>query len=209
MRPGSVALTQEGMVFGTPEFMSPEQAQGKVLTPASDVYSLAVILYEVLTGKLPFEAKSPLEYIQAHVTAKPIPLEQRAPGRQFPPLLMTVINRALAKKPEERFLTTADFAAAMQAVLDGRTALPASSVPGRSPLAQTPDPTSGHLASSPTPVPVAAKGPGAPVSNSAAPDASLPARGKRVGFRALATIAVLCVVVGAVIAALAMKFTMR
>src|SRR5882762_902409 len=57
MRPGSLILTQEGMVFGTPEFMSPEQAQGKTLGAASDIYSLAVILYEVLTGKLPFEAK--------------------------------------------------------------------------------------------------------------------------------------------------------
>jgi len=64
MRPGSVILTQEGMVFGTPEFMSPEQAQGKVLTPASDTYSLAVILYEVLTGKLPFDAKSAMDFIQ-------------------------------------------------------------------------------------------------------------------------------------------------
>src|SRR3954470_8028045 len=70
MRPGSVIPPQEGMVFGTPEFMSPEQAQGKPLTPASDIYSLAVILYEVLTGKLPFDAKNPMEFIQLHVTAK-------------------------------------------------------------------------------------------------------------------------------------------
>ena len=81
MRPGSVILTQEGMVFGTPEFMSPEQAQGKTLAPASDVYSLAVILYEVLTGKLPFEAKSAMDYIQMHVTGKPIPLNQRVAGK--------------------------------------------------------------------------------------------------------------------------------
>src|SRR5580698_8230524 len=87
MRPGSVILTQEGMVFGTPEFMSPEQAQGKTLTPASDVYSIAVILYEVLTGKLPFDAKSAMDFIQLHVTGKPIPLSQRVPGRTFPPLL--------------------------------------------------------------------------------------------------------------------------
>ena len=84
MRPGSVILTQEGMVFGTPEFMSPEQAQGKTLTPASDIYSLATILYEVLTGKLPFDAKSAMDYIQLHVMAKPIPLSERVPGRTFP-----------------------------------------------------------------------------------------------------------------------------
>jgi eukaryotic-like serine/threonine-protein kinase len=119
MRPGSVILTQEGMVFGTPEFMSPEQAQGKSLTPASDIYSLAVILYEVLTGKLPFDAKSPMDYIQLHVTGKPVPLNQRAPGKVFPPLLEQVIERALAKRPEERFSSAADFASAMQQVLEG------------------------------------------------------------------------------------------
>ena len=126
MRPGSLILTQEGMVFGTPEFMSPEQAQGKVLTAASDIYSLAVILYEVLTGKLPFESKSPMEYIQHHVTAKPISLSSRVPGKSFPKLLVDVMDRALAKKPEERFATAADFAAAMKAVLDGAKELPTS-----------------------------------------------------------------------------------
>ena len=91
MRPGSIILTQEGMVFGTPEFMSPEQAQGKSLTPGSDIYSLAVILYEVLTGKLPFDAKNPMEYIQLHVTTKPKPINERVPGKTFPPLLWTVL----------------------------------------------------------------------------------------------------------------------
>jgi serine/threonine protein kinase len=124
MRPGSVILTQEGMVFGTPEFMSPEQAQGKTLSPASDVYSLAVILYEVLTGKLPFDAKSAMDFIQMHVTTKPISLNKRAPGRTFPPLLEQVMDRALAKKAEDRFASAADFAVAMQAVLEGATELP-------------------------------------------------------------------------------------
>jgi len=101
LRPGSVILTQEGMVFGTPEFMSPEQAQGKPLTPASDIYSLAVILYEVLTGKLPFEARSTTDFIQLHVTGKPIQLNERVPGRSFPPLLQEVMDRALAKQPDE------------------------------------------------------------------------------------------------------------
>ncbi len=142
MRPGSVILTQEGMVFGTPEFMSPEQAQGKTLAPASDVYSLAVILYEVLTGKLPFEAKSAMDYIQMHVTGKPIPLNQRVVGMSFPPLLEQVMDRALAKRDADRFASAADFAVAMQAVLQGATALPP-----------------GAFASSPQPPPIAAPPP--------------------------------------------------
>ena len=113
MRPGSIILTQEGMVFGTPEFMSPEQAQGKTLTASSDIYSLATILYEALTGKLPFEAKTAMDFLSHHVSHKPIGLSHRVPGRTFPPLLDKIISRALAKKPEERFASAADFAAAM------------------------------------------------------------------------------------------------
>jgi serine/threonine protein kinase len=124
MRPGSIMLTQEGMVFGTPEFMSPEQAQGKPLTPASDVYSLAVILYEVLTGKLPFDAKSAMDFIQLHVIGKPVPLNQRVPGRTFPLLLEQIIDRALAKRPEARFSSAAELATALQAVMHGATELP-------------------------------------------------------------------------------------
>jgi serine/threonine-protein kinase len=135
MRPGSVILTQEGMVFGTPEFMSPEQAQGKTLAPASDVYSLAVILYEVLTGKLPFEAKSAMDYIQMHVTGKPIALNQRVPGMTFPTLLEQIMDRALAKREQDRFVSAADFAVAMQAVLQGAAALPPGvSLSSRQPL---------------------------------------------------------------------------
>ncbi len=125
MRPGSIMLTQEGMVFGTPEFMSPEQAQGKVLTPAGDIYSLAIILYEVLTGKLPFDAKSAMDFIQLHVTGKPIPLNARAAGRTFSPLLELVVDRALAKRPQDRFASAADFASALDSVLHGATELPA------------------------------------------------------------------------------------
>lgn len=124
MRPGSVILTQEGMVFGTPEFMSPEQAQGKTLTPASDVYSLAVILYEVLTGKLPFDAKSAMDYIQLHVTGRPIPISERVPGKTFPPLLDQIMERALAKRAEERYASAADFGAALQVVVSGAKQLP-------------------------------------------------------------------------------------
>jgi len=114
LRPGSIMLTQEGMVFGTPEFMSPEQAQGKVLDARSDIYSLATILYEMLTGKLPFDAKSPMEYIQLHVTKPPVPLDERVPGKVFPPGLGAAIAKALEKKPEDRYASAAEFAEALK-----------------------------------------------------------------------------------------------
>lgn len=114
MQPGSMILTQEGMVFGTPEFMSPEQAQGRTLDARSDIYSLAVILYEVLTGKLPFDAKTPMEYIQKHVTAPIIPLNQRVEGMSFPEGLGKVLEKALQKKPDDRYQTAAELGAALR-----------------------------------------------------------------------------------------------
>jgi eukaryotic-like serine/threonine-protein kinase len=116
MRPGSVVLTQEGMIFGTPEFMSPEQAQGLTLGAGSDVYSLAVILYEALTGKLPFDAKTPMEYLQMHVSAPPIPLLERGAGGPFPEGLWQVLEKALTKNPQHRFQSAAEFADALLAI---------------------------------------------------------------------------------------------
>lgn len=118
MRPGSMILTQEGMVFGTPEFMSPEQARGSVLDARSDIYSLACILYEALTGKLPFIAKTPMEYVGKHVTAPPIPLNDRVEGRTFHPGLGKVIEKALAKNPAERFQTAIELAEALEPYSD-------------------------------------------------------------------------------------------
>lgn len=114
MRPGSVQLTQEGMVFGTPEFMSPEQAQGKTLDARSDIYSLAVILYEALTGKLPFDAKTPMEHIQKHVVEAPIPINDRVPGVVFDEGVWHALSVALAKSPDARFQTAIEFAASLK-----------------------------------------------------------------------------------------------
>jgi serine/threonine protein kinase len=146
LRPGSIMLTQEGMVFGTPEFMSPEQAQGKVLDARSDIYSLATILYEALTGKLPFDAKTPMEFIQLQVTKPPIPIDERVPGKTFPPGLWPVLAKALAKKPEDRYANAADFAQDLRPFAGGKTftvimprndAPPPSQPAGAGPIAKT------------------------------------------------------------------------
>jgi serine/threonine-protein kinase len=133
MRPGSLILTQEGMVFGTPEFMSPEQAQGKTLDARSDIYSLAVILYEVLTGKLPFVAKTPMEYIQKHVMEPPIGLNERDPERKFAPGLPEVVAKALAKRPEDRYQSAAEFAQALKPFAPARSGTFAAPPVGSSP----------------------------------------------------------------------------
>jgi len=126
MRPGSMILTREGMVFGTPEFMSPEQARGKTLDPRSDIYSLGVILYELLTGKLPFDAKQPIEFIQLHVNEAPIPLSERAKEVDLLPGLEAAVMKALEKNPDDRYATAAEFAEALEAVAAGRPSFGAS-----------------------------------------------------------------------------------
>jgi serine/threonine-protein kinase len=136
MRPGSLILTQEGMVFGTPEFMSPEQARGEKLDGRSDIYSLGVILYELLSGKLPFDAAQPMEFIQRHIKDPPIPLSKRAPGRSFPPALEAVVEKALAKKPEQRYQSANELGQALRDSI----APPASQPPP--PMASSPPPAS-------------------------------------------------------------------
>ncbi|MDH5490808.1 MAG: serine/threonine protein kinase, partial [Myxococcales bacterium] len=124
MSPGSLIVTREGMVFGTPEFMSPEQARGQPLDPRTDIYALGVILYELVTGKLPYDAKQPVEFLQAHVRAKPIPLRERL-DRDYPEGLQEVIFRALEKDPERRWASASKMGAELAAL--GRGELPSCS----------------------------------------------------------------------------------
>lgn len=102
-------LTQQGMVLGTPPYMSPEQFTGKPIDLRSDIYSLAVMGYEMLTGRLPFKADTAWEWATQHMTQPPIPIESMAEGMRAPQPMRDAIRKALSKNPDDRFQTVTDF----------------------------------------------------------------------------------------------------
>ncbi|HKY38341.1 MAG TPA: serine/threonine-protein kinase [Polyangiaceae bacterium] len=102
-------LTQQGMVLGTPPYMSPEQFTGQSLDARSDIYSLAVMSYEMLTGKLPFEADTPWQWATQHMTAQPIPFEVSAPAKNIPDTMRAAILRGLSKDREQRPSSAREF----------------------------------------------------------------------------------------------------
>jgi len=96
------ALTRTGMVCGTPEYMSPEHASGKGATPASDVYSVGVLLYQALCGVTPFAADSPMQVLIRHIQEPPPPLRERMGDRPLSVPMEALIERCLAKDPSRR-----------------------------------------------------------------------------------------------------------
>jgi serine/threonine-protein kinase len=109
---GATTKTQVGLVMGTPAYMAPEQGQGFELTPASDVYSLGVILYELLAGKVPFVAPTPLAVVLQHIQDAPPPIRVLRPD--LPPAVEVVVLQALAKDPQQRFVSAGALATALQ-----------------------------------------------------------------------------------------------
>ncbi|HEX5493255.1 MAG TPA: protein kinase [Mycobacteriales bacterium] len=110
----TVPLTQAGMVVGTAQYFAPEQAEGKRTTPASDVYSLGVVAYECLAGRLPFVADSSVAVAVMQIRDQAPPLPE-----DVPPPVRGLVDRAMAKDPRRRFATGGEFAAAVRAVRTG------------------------------------------------------------------------------------------
>ena len=114
----SDGLTQTGSVMGTATYFSPEQAQGMPVDGRSDVYSLGVVLYEIVTGSAPFTGDSPVAVAYKHVRETPQPASQRNPD--VPPDLDQIINTALAKNPDERYQSADDMRADLLRFQRGR-----------------------------------------------------------------------------------------
>ncbi len=95
-------ITAQGTIIGTPAYMSPEQFSGMAIDERADVYALALIVYEMLTGRRPFAAQTPLEWATAHLTGEPIPFDQSPATRGLSQARRDAIARALAKDPAHR-----------------------------------------------------------------------------------------------------------
>jgi serine/threonine-protein kinase len=107
----SEKLTSHGVVVGTPEYMSPEQGKGEPLDGRSDLYSVGVVLYQLLTGRLPFTAESAVGVLLKHLIEEPIAPSQLVPG--VDPHLESVALRAMRKRPDERFASAREMRAAL------------------------------------------------------------------------------------------------
>jgi serine/threonine-protein kinase len=116
-RAGPSQMTEEGSIIGTAQYLSPEQAQGAPVTPASDLYSVGIVLYELLTGSVPFNGETPVELAMKHLSRVPEPPSHlRA---EIPRDLDLVVMRALAKSPEERYATAEEMDADLARIARG------------------------------------------------------------------------------------------
>jgi serine/threonine-protein kinase len=116
-RAGASQMTEAGSIIGTAQYLSPEQARGSAVDQRSDLYSVGVVLYELLTGTVPFTGETPVEIAMRHLSDTPQPPSIKRP--EIPPDLDMVVLRALAKNPEDRFQTAEEMDAELGRVAQG------------------------------------------------------------------------------------------
>ena len=110
------ASTRAGLTVGTPAYLSPEQAVGGAITPAADLYSTSVVLYEMLTGRPPFEDQDPLAMLTAHVSRDAPAFAEVAPGLDVPPGLEDIVKQGLAKVAAERITSASEYLARLDSL---------------------------------------------------------------------------------------------
>lgn len=200
----AVPLTGTGMVVGTAQYLSPEQAMGHTVTPSSDVYSLAVVGYEALAGRRPFEGESSVGVAMAHINTPPPPLPE-----DIPPIVRQLIGRAMAKDSRQRFADGTQLAAEIGRVQAGRPMQAAAA----------PTVAAGSTRAAPVPVPPVTRG-GKPATarmravaapqrpmgqpRPAAPP-SAPARASRTGAWVALIVVLTLLVAGGIVAYLALR----
>jgi serine/threonine protein kinase len=109
---GSSRLTTTGSIVGTPDYLSPEQARGSDVDPRTDLYSLAIVTYEMLAGRPPFQSDNPLSVVHAQIATMPPPVTQF--NASVPPEVAAVLLRAMAKEPSQRFASCREFISAIR-----------------------------------------------------------------------------------------------
>jgi len=129
MAEASVVLTQTGMIAGTPQYMSPEQALGETVDHRADIYALGIVAYELFTGAVPFSADTPVAVLMKHAN-EPLPIP---PQHQVPEPLMRPVLKALAKDPADRWDSAGAVATALGGGIDELTNNPTIPVAGRAP----------------------------------------------------------------------------
>ncbi len=120
---GGSAITVSGFVCGTPEYMAPEQARGDTIDGRVDIYSVGCMLYQMLTGVVPFDAESALGIITKHLTEQPVPPSERKPGLHIPGSLERICLRAMSKDPNERYPDAMSMRLAIEKAVDDLGAL--------------------------------------------------------------------------------------
>ena len=108
-------LTATGIILGTPEFMSPEQLRGKSLDARTDIYSLALMTCEMLTGRLPFQGRTQQELMIARLRSDPTPLRKVRADLEFPEAVEEVLRKGLQRNPDDRYQTALEYADAFTA----------------------------------------------------------------------------------------------
>jgi beta-lactam-binding protein with PASTA domain/predicted Ser/Thr protein kinase len=140
-RAGASDMTLTGSIMGTAQYLSPEQAQGQAVSAASDIYAVGIVLYELLTGVVPFDGETAVTIALKQVSATPPPPSALVGAEAIPAELDAVVLRALAKDPAERFADAEEFIAALEHVRlvlsGGGGRVPPVSVAGNGPVAPT------------------------------------------------------------------------